>query len=184
MARGFWTGAVHGAALGAAGLALVSLLAPMPRPGDAAPDADAVGLPVGSEFGRGGDVAPRLPADVSETVRQSEPMAVRAPVAEPAPVRTPADNARPEAPAGSDGPVQTSPDATGEAPALDLPAAPQATPTESAAPRPDMAAAPDSLPASPEGAGNVVPDPPALPQPSLDLSLPPDLSDLPGMDQP
>ncbi|WP_282602793.1 hypothetical protein [Paracoccus sp. PARArs4] len=198
MATGFGKGAFHGALIGVAGLVALSLAAPLDRPAPEQPDpapaatpepaprdpdapvADEVGLPVGSEFGRGGDVAPRLPAPVAETSRQSEPMAVRAPVAEPAPVRAPVDNARPQTQGQPDGPVQSRPDSAEIAPQLDLPAAPQATRTDAAAPRPQQGAAPDSLPERP-ATGDTA-QPPALPSPALDLSLP-DLSDLPGMEQ-
>ncbi|TGN37681.1 hypothetical protein E4L95_22345, partial [Paracoccus liaowanqingii] len=69
MARGFLTGLVHGGILGAVVLAGLSLLAPLPVANPAlgvaseaveARDPLSMGLPAGSEFGRGGDIAPRL----------------------------------------------------------------------------------------------------------------------------
>ncbi|MBU2958704.1 hypothetical protein Q4511_02055 [Paracoccus sp. 1_MG-2023] len=204
MAKGFWKGAFHGGMIGVAGLVVLSLIAPQSRqepparnettpeaalpaaeapPPERQPDqplADAVDLPVGSEFGRGGDVTPNLPSPVAETARQSEPMAVRAPVAEPAPVRAPVDNARPQTAADPITPVQQGPAASEDAPSLAVPAAPQVMRTDTAAIRPEPGAAPDGLPDRPQ-AGDT--QPPALPQPALDLSLPPDLSDLPGMEQ-
>lgn len=93
-----------------------------------APEAQAVGLPVGSEFGRGSDVAPRLPAPLTAPdsgLRQSDAPAVSAPAAEPLPVAITGTPERPEA-------VRSQPDAprpasvddapgVGRPPAADLP---------------------------------------------------------------
>lgn len=174
-------------------------------PGGAAPDADAVGLPVGSEFGRGGDVAPRLPAPQSASPRAlGDPVAVPAPAAEPAPVALTADKVRPETLADDRMPAQTLPQDGGAAPGLTLPQTAPGSAAGSdalrAVPLPDQGpgqdAAPLILPATDDETpgGDVTPTnapeadadapppdaPPApgLPSPALDLSLPPDLTDL------
>ena len=152
MARGFWTGLLHGGVLSAAALAVLAILvpvsappvtepespdpaaavdagppadpaptdpAPVPtsaasqpefaadpappaatdRPGSERPEAPSVDLPVGSEFARGGDIPPQLPAPLSrlpDRMGQADAPAVSAPAAEPAPVAVTADDARPE----------------------------------------------------------------------------------------
>ncbi|MFD1481816.1 hypothetical protein [Paracoccus nototheniae] len=173
--------------------------------GGAAPDTGAVGLPVGSEFGRGGDIAPRLPAPQSASPRTlDDPVAVPAPASEPAPVALTADMIRPETLADDRMPAQALPQDGGTAPGLTVP---QTAPEFGAglqAPRaasvpdqgPGQDAAPLILPAhddatpgddatptdTPEAEANVPPADgapvPGLPSPSLDLSLPPDLTDL------
>lgn len=209
MARGFWTGLLHGGVAGIAALAAFSLAAPLPQqepeaatkpapvevqPAPApqpdapqpsaprtsdAPQAGTVDLPVGSEFGRGGDAAPRLPAPLAvERPVQPEPPAVMAPSSEPAPVAVTAADPRPRPADDGDGPVQTAPAAAEDAPQLDRPAV-LSQPVALTAPDRAMADAPDAAPAMPlDLPGSPAPD---LPAPALDLSLPPDLSDLQGL---
>lgn len=206
MARGFWTGLVQGGLLGIAALAVLSLAAPaphiapdpapapmaaprpeaepQPQPAPppepaAAPRAGTVDLPVGSEFGRGGDVAPMVPAPLP-TGRpvQPEAPAVVAPTAEPAPVAVTAADPRPQPAGEHDGPVQDAPAVGEDAPDLDRPAA-LAVPTAPIMPGRAMADAPDAAPVVPTDR-DAVPTP-GLPAPALDLSLPPDLSDLQGL---
>lgn len=219
MARGFWTGLLHGGATGIAALAAFSLATPLPQrdpeaapnsapvetqsapapqpsapqpaapqpsvpqpsarlPGDA-PQAGTVDLPVGSEFGRGGDAAPRLPAPLAvERPVQPEAPAVMAPTSEPAPVAVTAADPRPQPADDGDGPVQTAPAVAEDAPQLDRPAV-LSQPVALTAPERAMADAPDAAPAMPlDLPGSSAPD---LPAPALDLSLPPDLSDLQGL---
>lgn len=219
MARGFWTGLLHGGVVGIAALAALSLAKPLPQPEPAAPapapirvapqpaeprsvqprpadppaaeapsseprtgDAPQTGkvdLPVGSEFGRGGDAVPRLPAPLaSERPVPAEAPAVIAPTSEPAPVAVTAAEPRPQPAGEQDGPVQTAPDAGEDAPQLDRPAV-LAQPSLPAAPGRAVADAPDEAPAMPlDLPGSPAPD---LPAPTLDLSLPPDLTDLQGL---
>ena len=201
------------------------------------PSAGAVDLPVGSEFGRGGDVAPQMPSPLAVPdgrMAPAEAPAVSAPAAEPAPVTVTGDNRRPQT-EQAEGPALTVPEDGGAAPDLsrpdalalpDAPAMPQmggveaqddaparpaetepqpapsaetnaetATETEGATgsvevaspasdaatnegdnvPQPPQPAAED---ASEDDAQTDLPAAPSLPSPSLDLSLPPDLSDL------
>ncbi|MDQ1899277.1 hypothetical protein RAH32_02310 [Paracoccus sp. WLY502] len=220
MARGFWTGLLHGGVVGIAALAVLSLAAPVPQPEpatpqpaelqsaepqqvepqpiepqpaepqppeprrsepqpDDAPQAGEVDLPVGSEFGRGGDAAPRLPAPlVSERPALSETPAVIAPPSEPAPPAVTEAEPRPQPTGEQDGPVQAAPDAGENAPQLERPAL-LAQPSLPAVPGRAMADAPDAAPAMPlDLPGAAAPD---LPAPTLDLSLPPDLTDLQGL---
>lgn len=201
MARGFWTGLLHGGVVSIAAVAGLSLAMPMQREPAPAPDtlpvpspppaarpadtpqASSVDLPVGSEFGRGGDLAPRLPAPLAtERPGQAEAPAVVAPTSEPAPVAVTAADPRPQPAGEQDGPVQDVPLAGEGAPDLDRPAdLPQAT--VPAAPERAMADVPDAAPVMPtDQPAEEVPIPtPGLPAPALDLSLPPDLSDLQGM---
>lgn len=192
MARGILTGAVHGALLGAVALVGLSLLAPLPQPdvtapGDGTPSG-RMDLPVGSEFGRSGDLAPRAPAPIrpTDSDRASEPMAVTAPVAEPAPRPVTHDNARPDALAGDRIPAPSQPAPADDAPDLQLPGAAADAPMSRSLPGlaldapqdslPNLAAIPDAAEAQPETA-------PAMPAPGLDLSLPPDLTDLRKMER-
>lgn len=168
MARGFWTGLLHGGVLSVGTLLLLSLMVPLPgiegpetvpaavgdapepevaEPvagdvpaggGDVAPAAAALDLPVGSEFARGGDVAPNLPeplAAPAARLDQSEAPAVTAPAAEPAPVTVTGDARRPET-ADQDGPGLAQPDAGESAPVLDRP---------EAMPAPDLQQAPQMV---------------------------------------
>jgi hypothetical protein len=202
MARGFWTGLLHGGVISIAAVAVLSLAAPLPRPeaelaveptpqaapvepgpapqaGDA-PQAGSVDLPLGSEFGRGGDAAPRLPTPLTaERPIPAEAPAVMAPASEPAPVAVTAAEPRPQPAGGQDGPVQAAPDTGEDAPQLDRPAV-LTQPSLPAAPDRAMAAdAPDAAPAMPlDLPGRTTPGPAV---PTLDLSLPPDLSDLQGL---
>ncbi|WP_237168584.1 hypothetical protein [Paracoccus shandongensis] len=179
MARGFWTGFLHGGAVSIAAVAALSLAAPVPQ-GETDPVAEAVDLPVGSEFGRGGDVVPSAPAPLAPgRPDQPEAPAVMAPTSEPVPVAITAAEPRPQPAGQGDGPVQGIPAAGEDAPDLDRPAAlPQ--PAILAAPGRTVADAPDAAPAIP-GDQPASPAAPGLPAPALDLSLPPDLSDLQGL---
>lgn len=189
------------------------------------PQATALDLPVGSEFGRGGDVVPRLPdplQPVESRFGQSEAPAVSAPAAEPAPVALTDPAARPDTDAPirelslSAPPMQTEEQPQFDRPAVigapvaallpgmaqtgspdDLPAAPLALPDETpalpaAAPAGDNAAedpaelavevAPPAVPAAPISNDTpAVTATPSLPSPGPDLSMPPDLSDLRGL---
>ncbi len=202
MARGFWTGLLHGGVVSIAAVAALSLAAPVPqgepepvaepapatpqpapapRPSDA-PQAEAVDLPVGSEFGRGGDVAPLRPAPLAPgRPDQAEAPAVAAPTSEPAPVAVTAAEPRPKPSGEGDGPVQGPPAAGEDAPQLDRPAAlPQ--PVALVAPGRTVADTPDAAPSVPlDQPAASAPATPGLPAPALDLSLPPDLSDLQGL---
>lgn len=247
MARGFWTGLGHGAVLSAAGLALLSLLLPLPSAvdetstqveetaplvdtdtnevplsdatadeveqdpdqqatpsapdsvaadpamaaagsqtasdtsdaavggGDQAnddqaaqtqPDAAAVDLPVGSEFGRGGDVTPRLPDPLTPPggrMDLSDAPAVSAPAAEPAPVAITDTGERPDTLDAASDPGQSAPEAGGDAPDLARPGALEApsvakAPSFGQADRPDTApspAAPAEAPEDTDGATSV-----------------------------
>ena len=164
-----------------AAVAALSLAAPLPQ-GETDPVAEAVALPVGSEFGRGGDVAPRPPAPLAPgRPDQAEAPAVAAPPSEPAPVAITAAEPRPKPADEGDGPVQGAPAVGEDAPRLDRPAAlPQ--PTALAAPGRTVADAPDAAPSiPPDQPAGQAPATPGLPAPALDLSLPPDLSDLQGL---
>lgn len=198
MARGILTGAVHGALLGAAALVGLSLLAPLPQPQDASPmvatpdegatPSGRMDLPVGSEFGRAGDVAPRAPTPIraGESQRQSEPVAVTAPVAEPAPRPVTDDNARPDTLAGDSMPAQSQPAPFDAAPGLQLPGGAADAPMTRSLPGLAPDAPQDSLPqlADSPDAQDAQPDPaPEMPAPGLDLSLPPDLTDLRKMER-
>lgn len=173
MARGLGTGLVQGAVIGALALAGLSLWAPMPRSGTAPL---AVDLPVGSEFGRGDDRAPLRPAPNAASPRDmSDPAPVPAPVPEAAPVTAATDTARP-ATLAADVPALRAPADAAPAPTLPARAQPSTLPAPVVAP--DPGAGQDAPPRiAPEQAvpGIAVP---ALPSPGLDLSLPPDLSDL------
>ncbi|WP_378944367.1 hypothetical protein [Paracoccus sp. R86501] len=198
MARGILTGAVHGALLGAVALAGLSLLAPLPQPDGTAPvltvpddgatPSGRMDLPVGSEFGRAGDVAPRAPTPIrpTDSDRASEPVAVTAPVAEPAPRPVTDDNARPDALAGDRIPAQSQPAPADAAPELQLPGVAADAPMSRSLPGLAVDAPQDSLPslAAIPDAQDALPDPaPAMPAPGLDLSLPPDLTDLRKMER-
>ncbi|MDN5568978.1 MAG: hypothetical protein L0G27_09605 [Paracoccus sp. (in: a-proteobacteria)] len=198
MARGILTGVVHGALLSVVALAGLSLLAPLPRDRDRSqpvivPDRDAtpsgqMDLPVGSEFGRAGDLAPQAPAPIrsDDSNRVAEPVAVPAPRAEPAPTPVTDDNARPETLAGDRMPAQTQPAPLDPAPDLQLPGAAGDAPMARNLPGLAPDAPQDSLPQLSNGtaATEDAMDPaPRLPSPGLDLSLPPDLTDLRKMER-
>lgn len=189
------------------------------------PAADRLDLPVGSEFGRAGDLPPLVPGSASGSApaRSGAAPAIAAPEADAgAAPRLDAPTALPETLPDAGAPAQPAPDAGGDSPALALPedrpavAAPAAAPALPALqqgsapddgprlPAPDLA--PDAAPAVPAAApGDDLPEAPApeqggqvqrtpaqtspaqtspaptsppLPSPALDLSLPPDLSDL------
>ncbi|MEE2862227.1 MAG: hypothetical protein VYB46_15660 [Pseudomonadota bacterium] len=138
-------------------------------------------LPAGSEFGRGGDLPPVLPEQGSSAERavRAEPLSAPVQEAVALPPVTTLQPARPETQADGQGPLQ--PDAGEGAPALTLPAPtstdmPRTTPATLA--QPEAEAERDVLPQiAPEASGS--PDTaPRLPRPALDLSLPPDLTDL------
>lgn len=116
-----------------------------------APVASAVDLPVGSEFGRGGDHLPNLPTPLDAPqagMGQTEAPGVIAPAAEPAPVTIAVNDARPEAADGAPSALAT--DDAEEAPEFAQPevfAAPSAPAApELAAPELSGAAQPDSAP--------------------------------------
>lgn len=116
-----------------------------------APVASAVDLPVGSEFGRGGDHLPNLPTPLDApqaSMGQTEAPGVIAPAAEPAPVTIAVNDARPEAADGAPSALAT--DDAEEAPEFAQPdvfAAPSAPAApELAAPELSGAAQPDSAP--------------------------------------
>ncbi|AGT07869.1 hypothetical protein [Paracoccus aminophilus] len=103
MARGFAKGLFQGVILCGAAVAALSLALPQPRKDGATvanpgPDAAALDLPVGSEFGRGEDETPVAPVGLSRpnTAALGDAPAVVAPSSElrPAPAKAPA--ARPE----------------------------------------------------------------------------------------
>ncbi|SNT71664.1 hypothetical protein [Paracoccus seriniphilus] len=244
MARGFWTGLGHGAALSAGLLAVMSVVIPMSdenntnetpagiasRPDEAADSADAnaarpapsetaappaadaplagaVDLPVGSEFGRGDDIAPRQPAPLAAPSARSGPRdapAVAAPAAEPAPVAITGDNERPQTQDDPRQPAQITASGSSEGPELTRPAALD-SPVLNVAPQMAISAEQDQTPETrfvfeerpapeepkPVAAATAPRQPaaspavedgaeraPAMPSPGLDLSLPPDLSDL------
>lgn len=195
---------------------------PAPSDKDARPQASAIDLPVGSEFGRGGDGLPALPTPLTANSQsgQMEPPAVSAPAAEPAPVGTTAANLPPQAEMlGSDLSKTEAPEAE-EDPAVQTPST-QTAPAPIELPGKVPASDQDSLPATSSGGaipaqttaesatatgdadvtgpaeqggedadsaatlsdpsaaqGDQGSEAPALPSPSLDLSTPPDLSDL------
>ena len=166
--------------------------------GSARPRVGAVDLPVGSEFARGGDIAPVLPAPLSQSPArqgQSEAPAVSAPAAEPAPVAVTTDAIRPDADRQGAPATPPAPDAV-EGVDLLRPGNTQ-RPAFMQAGSPGRAEA-DDLPASGPIASNPLDQPPApgptpappgsgdRTAPIFDLSLPPALSDLrsgPAADQ-
>ncbi|MDB6179422.1 hypothetical protein PAF17_18210 [Paracoccus sp. Z330] len=167
------------------------------------PEAAAVDLPIGSEFGRGGDVAPRVPTPLAAPSAGSGPRdapAVGAPAAEPAPVAVTGDNERPQTQDETGIAAPTAPQSGTDTPELTRPAALDA-PVLNAAPGMAVTAGRDELPRSGFIFDNVpAADPrpqnpqdpadpdmaeagetlqaPRLPSPGLDLSLPPDLTEL------
>lgn len=279
MARGFWTGLLHGAVISAIGLGALSLLAPLPKeigiagsedrvagdPPESVPEAEtarddpeplasdagagtapremetgtdntaatgattesvteesvteegtaepataedesqpqatAIDLPVGSDFGRGGDASPQLPAPLaSSPSERSEPSAVSAPASEPAPVAVTGAELPPEAVVPGSELSQSETPETEEGLGFGLPSS-QSAPDAPEAPGKVRASGQDSLPAS-APAETIAAQPPEeelrpanssdasvaeseqettvpdLPSPALDLSTPPDLSDL------
>lgn len=165
------------------------------------PEAATMDLPVGSEFGRGGDVVPHMPAPMESDTqsRHTDAPAVSAPTAEPAPVAITDPGAQPATGAPDAKLTETQEPQSEDAPEPDLSVSLEA-PDVMKAPQMIGSAEPDEAPAI--GAANagegdevdapalpeVVPvekgesqdvaDPPALPSPVIDLSTPPDLSDL------
>lgn len=178
----------------------------------AAPAAAPVELPIGSEFGRGGDVAPMLPAPLatpSPLTAQAEPPAVSRPADEPAPIALTGPDPRPRADLPA---TRTLTPQDAGAGASDLaPVADDAAPARGAVPdrlgpadrdaAPDLQAGSDAVPdngdrsgdstlpsappagpsSGPQATTPALPDP-ELRRPSLDLSIPPALSQLPGME--
>lgn len=194
MARGILTGVVHGALVGAVVLTGLSLLAPLPADnrsqpmakGDVTPSGQ-MELPVGSEFGRAGDIAPRAPSPINggNSDRVTEPAAVPAPRAEPAPRLITDDNARPETLTGDRMPSQSQPATFDPVPDVQLPAAAGDAPMARSLPGFAVDAPQDSLPQlsrDPDDTG-AQDSTPRLPAPGLDLSLPPDLTDLRKMER-
>lgn len=242
MARGFWTGLLHGGIVGVLAVAALSLAVPLPRdsgqkdpvgdaplapvpqaapvggqpavaetsvgsvepgypptPADASPDpvparpapdapaAAAVDLPVGSEFGRGGDAVPVMPAPLAATRPDPvRPAVVVAPESEPAPVAAAPADRRPRPDAHNDGPVQLAPDMAEDLPQIEAAVAPS-RPSAPVAPGRAAADAPDAAPALPadllpaRDRAPVAEPPSPAGAPAPDLSLPPDLSDLQGL---
>lgn len=206
MARGFLTGLVHGGVLSAAVLAAAALLMPPPHvadepevavapepepvpepvPADPAPRPDVVGLPIGSEFGRGTDEAPVVPEPGVALDRDSRaPAAVPAPASEAAPVARTRDNIRPDTAADGRLPRQAQPPAGEAAPSLDIFTDATALSRSQPSTVPPMAveAPQDDLPAVTWTEAVAPVAVPALAAPSLDLSLPPDLTDLRRMER-
>ncbi|MBK4215934.1 hypothetical protein JJJ17_08365 [Paracoccus caeni] len=185
------------------------------------PLASAVDLPVGSEFGRGGDVLPVMPEPLTlpdAARRQAEPQAVWAPVTELAPTAVSAEGARPSAPEKdaeqrqkaeaevasqidrptatatlrSDPPAADAPNAVRDVPGLGRVGGPDLLPNKSmvllrAVESQPVATMIDAVAEAESGsvgaAGrSALPGTPRLPSPMPDLSLPPDLSELRGMD--
>lgn len=181
MARGILAGVTHGALIGAAALAALSLALPLPQ--GRSPEASARGslsvdLPVGSEFGRGGDLAPTLPAPNAAGPRApTRPVAVPLPASEPAPVTVTGDTARPEMLADERMPTPSLPATTDATPDVTRPATTPATPMI-AIPQPHPGAGQDAPPRIAPEAAAPSDTTPAMPAPALDLSLPPDLTDL------
>lgn len=163
-----------------------------PPPVVPGPEAGSVGLPVGSEFGRSGDLPPRLPdaASGSSPVEAGPAPAIAPPdpEAERAPTMDADRAARPEAVPDPGAPAQPDPGTSEASPEIGRPqsragAVPAPVPvlrpseTRDDSPRlPASDAAPAPSPA-PE-TGEMPARAPGLPRPALDLSLPPDLSDL------
>ena len=159
------------------------------RPASDPPAAAAVDLPVGSEFGRGGDAVPVVPEPLAAgRPDPAQPAAVIAPDAEPAPLAAPPADRRPEPDPDGGGPVQIAPDLAEDPPQVE-PAAPAAPSRPPALEAPGRAAAdaPDAAPALPAdllpAPRDRTPPPSEIPSeiPAPDLSLPPDLSDLQGL---
>lgn len=148
--------------------------------GPDAPRAEALDLPSGSEFGRGGDLPPVLPAQgPAPRAEPTEPLAVPAQDAPNVQPFATVDPARPET--QSDGLGPTLPQAGEAAPTLTLPApSPQDVPRDGPAglPVPIADAGQDALPQIAPGPAASSDRSPRLPSPDLDLSLPPDLTDL------
>jgi hypothetical protein len=169
------------------------------------PSAAQVDLPVGSEFGRGGDVLPILPAPLSSFengIGQAEAPAVSAPAAEPAPVAVIGENHRPETSRQGMAQDLAAPEPGGASPDLETPdvltrpgqqpaplmgeqggqdALPARMTAATADAAPPQAVSP---PAADTGRGDAdTPQAPAMPAPTPDLSLPPDLSDLRMMER-
>lgn len=153
MARGFATGLFHGALAGAVGLTALSLLLPAPqgRQDAAMPDATVIGTPTGSEFGRGEDAQPLLPAPLTRPTP--------APLGGAAAVDAPAE--------GGDAPLADASTTTAERPetrAEDPLAPPDIAPITVDA---DLPAAPQNdgrvVPPAPERFESPVPDAGALP---------------------
>ncbi len=178
MARGFLAGAATGGLLGVLALAGLSLALPL-APQDH--DALSVGMPIGSEFGRGGDVTPTLPAPSAASLRDAAtPAAVPAVQDEPVPVTN--DTMRPSLPPTDRLPAQPVPDMAGDAPGLTLRGDVPVTVTDPA-PQPVIRATQDGLPRIAPSDDAPLDRAPVMPAPALDLSLPPDLTDLRRMEQ-
>lgn len=174
------------------------------------PQAMTVELPAGSEFGRGSDTTPRRPAALpthAPVVRPS-PLAATAPADEAVSARELPAELRPD----SGMPAQSELPESETMPEFDLPGA-QPVPTGGEAPALVGLEAPDSLPATAipqlaepqiteqkqlsgqeqdsdaveqdaggQEAAQASPTP-VLPAPSLDLSMPPDLSELRALER-
>lgn len=165
------------------------------RSDDTGPQSTSIELPAGSEFGRGSDTAPQAPADLSRLNREDHPstLAATTPADDSVPVRELPSDMQPESV------VPTQPDMpeAEEMPGFDLPAT---QPAPNAGDRPGLAdqQGPESPPAA---VALTASDPqnedtelqtetterqstaPALPAPSLNLSTPPDLSELRALER-
>lgn len=178
MARGFLAGAATGGLVGVLALAGLSLAVPLAPPGRGAL---SIGMPIGSEFGSGGDVSPTLPAPSAASLRDAAtPAAVPAPQDEPAPVTN--DTMRPSLQPTDRMPAQPAPDMAADAPGLTLRGDTPVTVT-GPAPQPAIRAAQDGLPRIAPSDDAPMDRAPAMPAPALDLSLPPDLTDLRRMER-
>jgi len=172
MAGGFWTGLIQGSLLGAVALAGLSLVTPLPL-GLNGPM--AVNLPIGSEFGRSEDISPRLPEMGTAAPRPAaiDPVIAPAPQTETAPVAVTDNNTPPDALVADQLPGQPVPESAMTSPEVMLPQDGVQTVMPDIAPQLAVSGA-DALPSAlgtPENA-------PILGAPALDLSLPPDLSNL------
>ncbi|RJE83772.1 hypothetical protein [Paracoccus onubensis] len=170
-----------------------------------APRAATVELPSGSEFGRGSDAAPQTPAALPPHARRGRPspLAATAPADEPATARelpadlqpdagTPAQSELPEPEAAPEfglPEAQTAPSG-GEAPGLaglEAPdSLPETAPPQLAEPQIEEQDGPADQDQSSDMAGQDAGQEnatPVLPAPSLDLSTPPDLSELRALER-
>lgn len=183
--------------------------APAPEP-VASPQAETLDLPFGSEFARGPDLAPPAPSIPDAPAGLgglTEAPAVAAPTAEPEPVASAAPLQLPD-PTAEDAPAiggllvphaetavqvigmqpMTAPELPGAPAGLAAPATDESGPDDSpvlAAPAPELAEPEPVAPApEPEPTPASETPTPAQPQaPSLDLSTPPDLTDLRALER-
>lgn len=173
---------------------------PPPQDRPDRPAASDIDLPAGSEFGRAGDLPPQSPQPLiapAGRLDQTEAPAVTPPEAEPAPLAVNDPVARPHADDGigaDQGPTQPAV-AQGEARADFTRPSASLAPAAQDGPAAPSFAAPDVLPDTyPVASPAAEPEPtdvlpiapsqtPGLSRPALDLSTPPDLSDLKELDR-